>query len=115
MTSAQNGTMNLVGKSGRTYSIDIYSPDAAATQWTFSANGSATSTSPSTLRVPEDCVIYDISIATGTAAVGAAISNNSGTILGGVVRYANILNTLATRQKLKIPLRAGDIISAVTF
>jgi len=112
--AAQNGTLTLVGKSGRTYIVDIYIPDATATQLTFNPSGIAASTSPSTLRVPEDCVIYDISGAAPTA-VGATIYNNSGAVVGGAFRWANQLATLANRQKMKIPLRAGDIISAVQF
>jgi len=112
--AAQNGTMTLVGKSGRTYTVDLYIPDAVATQLTFNPTGLAASTSPSNLRIPEDCIIYDISGVAPTA-VGFTISVNSGVVNGGVLRWANQLATLSNRQKLKIPLKAGDIITALQF
>ncbi len=112
--AAQNGTLTLIGKSGRTYTVDIYIPDAVNTQLTFNPSGAAASTSPSTFRVPEDCVIYDISGAAPTA-TGFVMYNNSGAVSGGALRWANQLATLSNRQKLKIPLRAGDIISALQF
>ena len=113
--AAQQATLTLVGKSGRTYSIDVHAPDAASTQLCFNPSGAAASTSPSTMRVPEDCVIHDISIAASPTATGAVLYNNSGAILGGTIRWANQLDSLANRQKLKIPLRQGDIISGLQF
>ena len=113
--AAQNGTLTLVGASGRVYTVDCYLPDAAGNQWTFNPNGAAASTSPNTYRIPENCVIYDFSVAASPTATGSVFYNNSGAITGGVIRHANQLNTLANRQKLKIPLRSGDIISAIEF
>lgn len=113
--AAQNGTLTLIGKSGRVYTVDIYLPDAAGTQWTFNPSGAASSTSPATMRIPEDCIIYDISLAASPTGTGSVLYNNSGAILGGTIRHANQLNTLSNRQKLRIPLAAGDIISAISF
>jgi len=113
--AAQNGTMTLIGKSGRTYAVDVYLPDAAGTQWTFNPSGAAASTSPSTFRIPEDCIITDVSLAASPTGTGSVFYNNSGAILGAAIRHANQLNSLVNRQKLKVPLRAGDIISAISF
>jgi len=113
--AAQQATLTLVGKSGRTYAVDVYAPDAAATQTTFNPSGAASATSPATFRVPEDCIIYDFAIAASPTATGLVLYNNSGAIVGGTLRHANQLVTLANRQKLKIPLKAGDIISALQF
>jgi hypothetical protein len=112
--AAQNGTMTLIGKSGRTYTVDLYIPDAVATQLSFNPTGLAAATSPTNLRIPEDCIIYDVSGAAPTA-VGFTISVNSGVVNGGTLRWANQLATLSNRQKLKIPLKAGDIITALQF
>jgi len=111
--AAQQGTLTLVGASGRTYSIDVHHPDAAGTQITFNPSGAAASTSPSTFRIPENCIIFDLSLATSPTATGIVLYNNSGAILGGALRYANQLVALANRQKLNIPLRGGDFISGV--
>jgi len=111
--AAQQATLTLVGKSGRTYTIDVYAPDAAGTQITFNPSGAAGATSPSTLRVPEQCIVFDYSIAASPTATGVVLYNNSGAILGGALRHANCLSSLANRQKLKIPLQGGDFISGL--
>lgn len=113
--AASNGTLTLVGKSGRTYVVDTYTPDAVATQITFNPTGLAASTSPTSLRIPEDCIIYDYSQVASPTAVGFTISCNSGVVNGGTLRHANQLCTLPNRQKLKIPLKQGDIITALQF
>jgi len=113
--AAQQATLTLIGKSGRSYAIDIYAPDAANTQITFNPSGAAGSNSPTTLRLPEDCVISDISIAASPTATGVVLYRNSGSIIGGSLRWANQLDSLVNRQKLRIPLNAGDFVSAVQF
>jgi len=115
MSAAQNGTMNILGRSGKTYLIDIYSPDAAATQWTFNSTGAAAATSPTQLRIPEDGNIIDVSIATGTACAGVVFTQDNAQILGGVVRYANVLNTLANRGTSRIPVRGGAFLGGTTI
>lgn len=111
--AASNGTLTLVGK--RTWTVDLYVPDAVATFLGLNPSGLAASTSPTSYRVPQDCVIYDISIAAAPTAVGATLSVNSETINGGTVRWANQLATLANRQKLNIPLSKGDFITFTQF
>lgn len=111
--AAQAGSLTLVSKN-RTWVVDLYVPDATATFITFNPAGLAASTSPNTYRVPEDCVIYDISGAAPTA-VGAALSINSAVVNGGTFRWANQLATLPNRQKMNIPLKAGDFIQYTQF
>ena len=108
--AAQQGTLTLIGKSGRTYSIDVHFPDAAGTICCFNATGNAASTSPTTFRVPEPCIIVDISIAASPTATSAVFQVNSGSINGGAIRYANQLDSLVNRQKLSIPVNAGDFV-----
>ena len=112
--AASAGTITLVSK-GRTWTVDLYIPDATATFLGFNPTGLAASTSPTTYRVPEDCVIYDVSIAAAPTAVGAALSVNSGAVNGGTVRWANQLATLANRQKLNVPLNKGDFITFTQY
>lgn len=110
MAAAGNATLTLITASGKTVTIDVYLPDAAATVCTFNPTGPAGTASPSTLRIPENARIYDISTAAVTTATSAVFVINSGLVNGGVIRWANQLNTLANRQKLNIPVRAGDFI-----
>ena len=112
--AATAGTLTLLGKSGRTYAIDLYIPDSISTLLTFNPNGLATATSPSTYRVPEDCSIIDVSGAAPTA-VGFNVQVDSGAVNGGSLRWANQLATLVNRQKLNIGVRAGSFISALQF
>lgn len=113
--AASAGTAVLLGKSQRVYTIDLYIPDATATKLGFNSAGLASTASATTYRIPEDCVLVDISIGTAPTAVGAALSVNSGVVNGGAIRWANQLQTLANRLKLKVPLRAGDFIEYTQF
>lgn len=113
--AATTATLTLLGKSGRTYSIDCAVPDAVATQVTFNPTGLATSTSPSSFRVQEDSTIIDLSMTTAPTAVGLVIQADSAPVVGGTLRYSNQLTTLANRQKLQIGVRAGSFIGAIQF
>lgn len=109
--AAQLGSMTLLGlQSKRTYVVDFYAPDAAGTILTFNPTGAAASTSPQTFRVPEDVLIRDISIAASPTATNVTLQINGSVIVGGVVRWANVLNTLPFRVPLNIPVKAGDFI-----
>ena len=112
--AAQVGSMTLLGiNSKRTYIVDFYAPDAAATLLTFNPTGAAGAASPSTYRVPEDVLIRDFSIAASPTATNVALNINGSVIVGGVIRWANVLNTLPFRVPINIPVRAGDFIGGV--
>jgi hypothetical protein len=107
--AAQNATLTLETPVG-TKTVDVYLPDAAGTIATFNLTGPAASTSPTTFRTPTAGRIIDVSVAASTTATSAVFTLNSGLVNGGVVRWANQLNTLSSRQKLNIPFNAGDFI-----
>jgi len=111
--AASAGTAVFMGKSGRIFSIDLYIPDAVATLLTFNAAGLAAATSPDSYRVPEDCVLMDVTTATAPTAVGGALKVNSGVVNGGTFRWADRLNTLSNRAKFAVPIKAGDFISVL--
>jgi hypothetical protein len=114
--AATAGTMVLLGQqTGRVYVVDLYIPDATGTKIGFNSAGLAGTGSATTYRIPEGCNLVDVSIGTAPTAVGAALSVNSGVVNGGAIRWANQLQTLATRLKLKIPLQAGDFIEWTQF
>jgi hypothetical protein len=114
--AAQQATMVLLGtQTGRTYSVDVYAPDAAATLLTFNGSGPAASTSADSFRAPENCLIQDISIAASPTATGVALTTNGNVIVGGSLRWANQLVTTVNRKLLQIPVRAGDFIGGVQF
>lgn len=113
--AAQNGSMTLTARSGRTYIVDVYSPDAAGTLLTFSSTSAGASTSPSQFRIPEDCILTDLSFAASPTATAVALNVNNATIQGGVIRYANVLNTLPYRVPMRIPLKGGDFIGGLNL
>lgn len=113
--AATNGTIVLVGNSGRTYTLDAYIPDAVATFVGLNGSGLAASTSPTTWRAPEDCRLVDISAAATPTAVGAILQINNANANGGTIRWAIMQSSLANRMKLNVNVRAGDWISFLQF
>jgi len=107
--AAQNGTLTLVGlETGRTYNIDVYLPDAVATNWTFSAVGPALSTSSNFYILPEMVQVYDFVLATAPTATNATLYTDNAPVLGGVLRYANQLSSNPNRQRQNIRLAKGS-------
>jgi len=114
--AAQQATMVLLGaQTGRTYSVDVYAPDAAGTLLTFNATGAAGSSSTTSFRAPENVVIQDISIAASPTATGVVLTKDGNTIVGGAIRWANQLVTTVNRKLLQIPIPAGSFIGGTQF
>lgn len=113
--AANAGTIVLLGSSGRTYTLDAYVPDAVATFLGLNASGLAASTSPTSWRAPENCVLKDISIGAAPTAVGAILQRNNSNVNGGTIRWANQLAANPNRMKLNLPIQAGDFISYLQF
>lgn len=112
--AAQAATFTFLGKSGNTYTVDAYVPDAVSTRITFNPSGLAASTSPDYWKAPEPCSLIDISGAAPTA-VGATITLSGALYTGRTFRWANQLATLPNRQKLNIPIPAGEQVGALQF
>lgn len=113
--AASNGTLIIQGRSGKVYAIDAYTPDATGTTLTFNPTGLAGSTSQSQLVIPEDGVIVDYIQVAAPTAVGFNIQLDSASIPGGTLRHANQLNTLPNRARLMLPVRRGQILTALQF
>jgi hypothetical protein len=113
--AASNGTLVISGNNGKNYSVDCYVPDAVATQITFNPTGLAAATSPTQLVVPVDGYISDYAQVAAPTAVGFNIQLDSAAQPGATLRHANQLCTLATRQKLRIPVKRGQILTALQF
>jgi len=111
--AAVNATIVLRGlRTGKTYSVDVYAPDAVATLFTFNSSGAAVAGSNSTYRAVEDCIISDISVTAAPTATGFTFTANGNVISGGVLRWANQLTSLPNRTQLSIPIRSGDFLGA---
>jgi len=113
--AASNGTLVIAGESGKVYSIDAYVPDAVATFIGWNPTGLSSSASPTQLVVPENGVIVDYVQVAAPTAVGFNIQLDSAAQPGATLRHANQLCTLATRQKLRIPVKRGQILTALQF
>jgi hypothetical protein len=113
--AATSGTLYAIGRSGRTYVVDVYVPDATGTYWTFNPAGLAGTASPTSWRVPEDVTIYDYASGAAPTAVGAILNANGAIINGGALRFSNQLATLSNRGKLNLPVKAGDFIGATNY
>jgi len=111
--AASAGTAIFKTPAGKVIAVDLYIPDAVATLLTFNPAGLAVSTSPAEFRVPEDCVLVDVTTATAPTAVGGTLKKNSGVVNGGTFRWADRLNTLANRADFAVPFRAGDFVSVL--
>jgi len=114
--AASAGSMILRGlRTGKTYNIDVYIPDAASTLLTFNPSGLSGTGSPTTYRTAEDCLIVDIATATAPTAVGGVFNINGNPVGGGAFRWATQLSTNPNRNLLAIPVRGGDFIGATQF
>jgi hypothetical protein len=113
--AAQNGSMVITAPNGRSLVTDIYLPDAVATLWTFNPSSAALAASQAQLVIPCDGIISDISMATAPTATGANLQLDSANISGNTIRYANFLAANPNRPKLRIPVRKGQILTALQF
>lgn len=113
--AASAGTLVAVGKSGRTYTVDLYIPDAVATLLTFNPAGLSGTTSPTYWFAPEDCVVVDVSTPTAPTAVGATFTANGANINGGTIRWANQLAANPNRMRLNVPLARGTQLGGLQY
>lgn len=103
----KNGAIVLRGKSGRSYNLSFYNSDVVGAFCTFNLNGAAVAGSQNFFIVPEDCIIEDVSIATGIADTTSGVIQLNDANTGNVVVFANQVNTLATRVKPMVALSRG--------
>lgn len=95
-------------QSGKTYAVDAYLSDVAAAVVNLDSGSGASSTSLGFWKAPEAVVLYDFSINTGMTDTKSIFPTaDGGQIAGFRFRYANFLNTLATRPALAIGFRQG--------
>lgn len=113
--AASAGSLKLIGRSGRTYVVDVYIPDATATYLTFNAAGLAGTASPAYWIAPEDCTITDISTAAAPTAVGFTFLVNGANLNGGTIRWANYLAANPNRPGLALSLRIGTQLGGLQF
>ena len=107
MVTPENGTITLRGKSGRSYTLSIYSSDVVGAFVTMSTFGTAGTGSTNFWVTPEDVVLEDVSITTGQTVTTGWTVNVNDVPTGNIISVANSINTLANRTKPLIGIRAG--------
>lgn len=109
------GTMMFKGlTTGRTYAVDVYVSDVTAGAVTFDNGSGATSTSLVYWKAPENVTFYDFSVATGlTDTTTILLTSDGAQVANTRLRYANFLNSIATRPILNVSFKAGSNIGAI--
>jgi len=109
------GTLMFQGlQTGRAYADDIYVSDVAAAQLTFDNGSGASASSLTYWKAPEDVLLTDFSIATGTAdTTNFVLTSDGAQVANSRLRYANFVNTLNNRPKLNIGFKRGSNIGAI--
>ena len=110
----QLATLSFAGlQTKRSYALDVYFSDVVGALANFDSGGGASATSDTFYIAPENVILTDFSIATGMTDTTKIAVVSNGVQTGNRLRYANFLNTLATRLALNIPFRAGSKIGFI--
>jgi len=108
------GTAVFKGSSGRVYNVDVYVSDVASALVNWDSGNGATSTSLTYWKAPENCVLIDVSLASGLAdTTNVGMVSDGAQVPGARSRYANYLNTLAFRPAINLGFRQGSNVSAI--
>ncbi len=109
----QFGAMIFQGRSGKTYPVDVYHSDVNDTLIRFDGGAGAGAATPDYWSPPEPVVLVDYSIVTGmTDTTKIQLLRNNAPI-GGFLRFAMWLNTLAKRPILAIGFLPGHQVRAL--
>lgn len=113
--AATAGTLYAKGlKTGTTYAIDVYVPDAVADVIRFDSGAGAGSTSSVDYSFPEDVVIYDASFAAAPTATRVRLTGN-GVPSANTIRYGSYAYNLNNRPLMNVKVRAGTRIGGVNL
>ena len=113
MAAAPQYATLVISSGGSSINVDVYCSDVANALATFDAGAGASATSQNFFKTPVSGRIIDFAIATGMTdtTCGRFVINNSPT--KSIIRWANQLNSLATRPMLNIPVNAGENIGII--
>ena len=97
MVTTTSASLQLRGRSGRIYSLNMFISDVVAANVTFSLSGVATANSQNFYILPEDCVISDLSVVTGPTVMTNLVLQINDQNIGIVTPISTVLTTLSTR------------------
>lgn len=109
------GTLMFKGLStNRVYAVDAYISDVLVGNVNMDSGSGAGTGSLTYWKAPENVVLYDFSVATGlTDTTNIVLTSDGAQIPQARLRYANFLNSLATRPVLNVGFRQGSNIGAI--
>lgn len=112
--AATTGFMKAIGtKSGRSYMVQLYVPDAVAGKIGFALNGTAGAGSDTLLRIDEQIQILDIAILAAPTATTVAFAVNGAQFSGNTILLGAHLYNTNTRPVPGWVINGGTNISAV--
>lgn len=113
MVAAPQYATLVITNGATTISVDVYCSDVANALVNFDSGAGSGSASETFFKSPMNGKIVDFAIATGMTdtTAGRVVINNSPT--KSVIRWANQLNSLATRPPLAIPVSVGENIGII--
>ena len=109
----KNGVMTFVGRSGQTYSKDVYVSDVANALINWDGGIGSSATSPEEWRAPEPLVLTDFAMVTGTAETTKIQITRNSVGTGDILRYLAHLTSLNQRPALRLPFLPGDVVGAI--
>ena len=115
MATPVSGSLTFVGASGRTYMISMYTADTAAYINRFAADTAATATSETYWRAPENVVLTDFSITTGTTQLSSVMKVDGAVKNGTVMIWLHHVSTAPSRPVLRIAFPKGALIGQKTI
>ena len=113
MVAAPQYATMVISNGSASINVDVYASDVANALANFDSGAGSGASSQTFFKSPISGRIIDFTIKTGMTdtTAGRFIINNSPT--KSVIRWANQLNTLATRPSLNIPVNAGENIGII--
>lgn len=116
MVTPTYATFQLRGlQTGQTYNVDAYIADVVGQAVRFDSSGSGAGTgSLAYWKVPENCVLEDVSVVTGPTVMTKMVLTSDGNIIPGkLLRISIHLTTLAKRPNLNVGFKAGSLMGAI--
>ena len=108
----KTGTWFFKGSRG-TYNVNVYVSDVAGALVTLNANGTAIAGSPTQWRAPENVVLVDFAMTTGTAdTTNLIMQQDNANKPASLLPYATFLTTISTRPQVNLSFPAGSLIGA---
>ena len=108
-------TLSFVGAGGKGYQISMYTADTAAYINKLSAHTVAGAGSATYWRPPENVVLTDFSIKTGTTQLDMVMTVDGAVKNGTVLNFLCHVSTAPFRPPLRIAFPAGSLIGANTI